>query len=222
MLKGTITPITPQKYEGLPGNGFYTLPKDEVLHFRVFIRSLIPSLLCWQRKLNSLFPGAVISRLAQDSWCLNTLILSLHSSQTSMAAAVATSPRQQPPVSCFAHKPREGKSHSWDLQRGRAIARLMIKHRAGLSLWRLWQYSGARAWAHVHAQERKKEKNTLSPTRTREHKHMQRRRPRQDGWPAWAQSIFQQISPRGKGQVSLAISAAESVDLFKWVKDTLR
>lgn len=158
MLKGTITPITPQKYEGLPGNGFYTLPKDEVLHFRVFIRSLIPSLLCWQRKLNSLFPGAVISRLAQDSWCLNTLILSLHSSQTSMAAAVATSPRQQPPVSCFAHKPREGKSHSLDLQRGRAVARLMIKHRAGLSLWRLWQYSGARAWAHVHAQERKKER----------------------------------------------------------------
>lgn len=168
MLKGTMAPITPQKYEGLPADGFYTLPKNEVLHFRVFIGLLIPSSLCWRRKLNSLFPGAVISRLAQDSWCLNTLILSLHSSQTSMAAAVATSPRQQPPVSCFAHKPGEAKSHSLDLQRGRAVARLMIKRCAGPSLLKTvtiqWSKGLSTRACSGEKERQKKEKHTLSDT----------------------------------------------------------
>lgn len=92
--------------------------------------------------------------------------------------------------------PLAGKTPCWPL----ALKTVTMQRSKGLS---------------TRACSRKKEGNTLSPTRTSEHKHMQRRRPRQDGWPALAPSIFRQISRRGKGQVSLAIRAAESVDLFK-------
>lgn len=73
-------------------------------------------------------------------------------------AAVATSPRQQPPVSCFAHKPGKGKSRSLDLQRGGASRSSLDDKTSALASRFEGCDNGAEqgARAHVRAQGRKK------------------------------------------------------------------
>lgn len=187
--------------------GFSSLPKGRSLRFQSLLW-LIPSLLCQWGKLNSQFPGAVISRLAQDSWCLNTLILSLHSFQTSMAAAVATSPRQQPPVSCFAHKPREGKSRSLDLQKRASHSALDDKtpHRPlALKTVTIEWSKGPGTRACSRKTERKREKKTLSPTRRMNiNTCKDRSRGKMDG-PYEHSQFFSRSVREGKGRFPLLL-----------------
>lgn len=73
--------------------------------------------------------------------CLNTLILSLHSSQTSMATAVATSPTTTASV-MFCTQTQRGPALQESFVRPSkgSCTCLMIKHCFDPSLWRVLQY----------------------------------------------------------------------------------
>lgn len=71
--------------------------------------------------------------------CLNTLILSLHSSQTSMATAVATSPTTTASV-MFCTQTQRALQESFVRPSKGSRTCLMIKHCFDPSLWRVLQY----------------------------------------------------------------------------------
>lgn len=93
---------------------------------------------------------------------------------------------------------------------------LMIKHCFDSSLWRVLQYYNTwtvpEIWAHM---------------RSHRHAHMgihtKWNRGKTDSESEYSPFCYNlQINPKGKGQGSRPIGITESVDLFKWVKDTLR
>lgn len=83
--------------------------------------------------------------------CLNALILSLHSSQTSIAAAVATSPTTTASV-MFCTQTQRGPRLQEIFVRPSKGSRtcLMIKHCFDLSLWRVFQYMNCTEVLRTH------------------------------------------------------------------------
>lgn len=152
--------------------------------------------------------------------CLNTLILSLHSSQTSIAAAVATSPTTTACV-MFCTQTQRGPSLQETFVRPSKGSRtcLMIKHCFDPSLWRVLQCMNCTKSLNTLHKLSRQCAHTCTHVGVHAEWHGEKMDSRSEYSPFCGNL---QINPKRKGQGSRPISITESADLFKWVKDTLR
>lgn len=144
-------------------------------------------------------------------WCLNTLILSLHSSQTSIAAAVATSPTTTASA-MFCTQTQRGPGLQETFVRPSKGSRtcLMIKHCFDPSLWRVLQYMNCTKSLSTHALC--KLSHPCAHTRGYIQNWHREKMDSRSEYSPFCSNL--QINPKRKGQGSRPISITESVDLF--------